>query len=79
MTNHSTLPTARKLPVTVLSSFLGAGKTTLPNHILANRDGLTVAVIVNDMSKVNVDAQLMNNGSASLSRVDERLVAMQNR
>jgi hypothetical protein len=52
------------------------GKTTLLNHILANRDGLKV--IVNDMSEVNVDAQLMKNGSASLSRVDERLVEMQN-
>jgi CobW/HypB/UreG, nucleotide-binding domain len=60
----------------VLSSFLGARKTT--NHILAKRDGLKVAVIVNDMSEVNVDAQLMKNGSASLSRVDERLVEMQN-
>jgi CobW/HypB/UreG, nucleotide-binding domain len=47
------------------------------NHILANRDGLKVAVIVHDMSEVNVDAQLMKNGSASLSRVDERLVEMQ--
>jgi hypothetical protein len=55
-----------------------AGKTTLLNHIPANRDGLKVAVIVNDMSEVNVDEQLMKNGSASLSRVDERLVEMQN-
>jgi G3E family GTPase len=49
----------------------------LTRHILANRDGLKVAVIVHDMSEVNVDAQLMKNGSASLSRVDERLVEMQ--
>jgi G3E family GTPase len=48
------------------------------NHILANRDGLKVAVIVNDMSEVNVDAQLMKHGSAALSRVDERLVELQN-
>ena len=78
MTNHSTLTTARRLPATVLSGFLGAGKATLLNHILANCDGLNVAAIDNDMSEVNVDAQLMKNGSASLSRVDERLVEMQN-
>ncbi len=77
MNQSTTLPLSKKLPVTVLSGFLGAGKTTVLSHILNNREGKKVAVIVNDMSEINIDSAIVQN-EVTLNRSEEKLVEMSN-
>ncbi|MCE9598200.1 MAG: zinc metallochaperone GTPase ZigA [Spirochaetia bacterium] len=74
----SKIQSKSKLPVAVLSGFLGAGKTSVLNHVLGNREGLRVAVIVNDMSEINIDTRLVSRSGSALSRTEEKLVEMTN-